>query len=390
MATGILLANFGGPRTLEEIPLVLRDLFADPDIFQTPLGPLGQRALAEVIVRARTPKVRRAYGSIGGKSPLYEITQRQAVALGAALKARGFDGPIAIGMRYGLPSQHQGTEELLSQGIDRLLVVPLYPHYSLSTVGSTINEQRRVMAALGKADLPWDIVPPFPKDAGYIQAVAATIVRTLQRWEEARLTHNRVLMFSAHGLPQSFVDAGDPYPKQVRATVQRVLQELGYTGQAALTFQSRVGPVEWLKPYTDEAIPEWADQGVEGIIAVPISFVADNLESLEEIDIEYRHLAWECGIQSFMTVPCVNDDPAFIQALADLVGRRLGRPGPIPAACTLPGRRKRSGIIGLEEYREAVRLGQPFDPYAIRVEGPWKAVRRRRGKRSIPAPEGQG
>lgn len=381
---GVLIANFGGPRSLEEIPLVLRDLFTDPDIFDTPLGPLGQRALAEIIVYFRTPKVARAYATLGGSSPLVPITQEQSELVRRELEAAGVAVPVSIGMRYGLPTLAEGVRELLSQGVDRILLAPMYPHYSISTVGSTINAMRQVMATLAPA-MPWDTLPQFPTYPGFIRTFGDRLRQSLQEWDDARLTGNRVLMFSAHGLPQSFVDQGDPYPRHIRATAAALVREVGYVGRWEVTFQSRVGPVEWLKPYTDEAIPRWSDEGVEGIIAVPISFVADNLESLEEIDHQYRELASECGISAFATVPCVNADPEFCAELAGMVLKRLRKPGPVPVACTLPGRRRPvSQLVGYPQYLEARRRGTTFRPESLRVTAPWwPDVRKRSGPQQL-------
>lgn len=381
---GILLANFGGPRSPQEIPVVLRDLFTDPDIFDAPLGPLGQRALAEIIVYFRTPKVQKAYNTLGGSSPLVPITEEQAAAVRTQLASRGIDVPIAIGMRYGFPTIAQGVKELQAAGVDRILLAPMYPHYSISTVGSTINEMRRVMATQAPG-MPWDTLPQFPTHPGFIASFAAQIQQTLQKWEAARLTSNRVLMFTAHGLPQSFVDQGDPYPRQIRSTAAALVQAVGYVGRWEVTFQSRVGPVEWLKPYTDEAIPQWADEGVDGIIAVPISFVADNLESREEIDHQYRHLAAECGISAFATVPCVNAAPDWCDALADMLAHRLAKPGPVPVQCMLPGRRApKSQLIGYPQSLQAQERGQKYVPERLRVTGPWwKSIRSRRGPQQL-------
>lgn len=381
--TGILLANFGGPRTPAEIPRVLEDLFSDPDIFQTPFGPLGQKALAKFITAVRTPKATKAYAGIGGASPLVAITGRQRDALAERLRARDCVSPLAIGMRYGEPALEAGLRELLDQGCKEVLLAPLYPHYSISTTGSTLNAMGRLVARIAPG-LRWDALPSFPTHPGYIAALAETIAPLLHLWDADRLPANKVLLFSAHGLPLSFVQQGDPYPTQVRATATKVIEALGYQGAWMLTYQSRVGPVEWLKPYTDETIEQLADAGIEGIIAVPISFVADNLESLEEIDQEYRHLAWECGIHAFQTVPCLNDFPAFITALADLLLKRLMKPGPVPGPCTLPGRRPRPQLIGLSEYEQARRAGRLFDPAAHPITAPWwKSVRRaqRNGRR---------
>jgi len=381
---GILLANFGGPRSVEEIPIVLRDLFNDPDLFDNPLGPLGQRALAEMIIYFRTPRVEVAYRRIGGASPLVALTEQQAGSVRMLLAEREIAAPVAIAMRYGFPTIAEGVKELRDAGVDRILLAPMYPHYSISTVGSTINEMRRVIAKHAPG-LPWDTLPQFPIQPGFIASFASQIQQTLDKWDAARLTGNRVLMFTAHGLPQSFVDQGDPYPRQIRATAAALVQAVGYVGRWEVTFQSRVGPVEWLKPYTDEAIPQWADEGVDGIIAVPISFVADNLESREEIDHQYRKLAAECGISAFATVPCVNVDPAWCSALTDMLIARLAKPGPIPVQCMLPGKRMPvSQLIGFPQAQAAKASGDHFRVERLHVTAPWwKWIRKRTGPQQL-------
>ncbi|MED6159525.1 hypothetical protein PIB30_043098 [Stylosanthes scabra] len=316
---GILLLNLGGPETLNDVQPFLFNLFADPDIIRLPrLFRFLQRPLAKLISVLRAPKSKEGYAAIGGGSPLRKITDDQALALKEALDAKGLSSNVYVGMRYWYPF----TEEAIKRdGITRLVVLPLYPQFSISTTGSSIRVLQHMFredAYLSK--LPVSIINSWYQRQGYIKSMADLIEKELQSFSEPE---EAMIFFSAHGVPVSYVeDAGDPYRDQMEECIYLIMQELearGINNEHTLAYQSRVGPVQWLKPYTDETLVELGQKGVRSLLAVPVSFVSEHIETLEEIDMEYRELALESGIKNWARVPALGLTPSFITDLADAV-----------------------------------------------------------------------
>jgi protoporphyrin/coproporphyrin ferrochelatase len=321
---GVLLLNLGGPDKLEDVRPFLYNLFADPEIIRLP-SPLLQAPLAWLISTLRSGKSRENYKKIGGGSPLRRITEAQAQAMRDRLKEMGHDVSVYVGMRYWHPFTEEAMAEVKRDKIEKVIVLPLYPQFSISTSGSSF----RLLEALWQSDpdlaqVEYTVIPSWYDFPGYLQAMAQLIGKRVDDTDDPANAH---IFFSAHGVPVSYVEeAGDPYQKEMEACTAAIMQTMGRPNQYTLAYQSRVGPVEWLQPYTEEAIVELAEKGIAELVVVPISFVSEHIETLEEIDMEYREIAETAGIKTFARVPAPDTDPTFIQALADLVIQAMNSP----------------------------------------------------------------
>ncbi len=329
---GVLLLNLGGPDKLEDVRPFLYNLFSDPEIIRLP-SPLLQAPLAWLISSLRAKKSQENYKKIGGGSPLRRITEAQAQALGTQLSQNGHDAQVYVGMRYWHPFTEEAIAQIKKDKIDELVVLPLYPQFSISTTGSSF----RLLDRLWQADpelqkIKYTVVPSWYENSGYLQSMANLIATKLDQVKDPSTAY---IFFSAHGVPVSYIEeAGDPYQKEIESCASLIMQKLNRPNPYKLAYQSRVGPVEWLQPYTDLAIAELAAQGVKELVVVPISFVSEHIETLEEIDMEYREIAEHAGIETFARVPAPDTDPTFIQALADVVLTALGD-RPIPFSATI-------------------------------------------------------
>jgi ferrochelatase len=327
---GIVLFQLGGPDSLEAVKPFLLNLFLDPDII--PLGPFGllRRPIAKMISERRSIPVAGKYAEIGRRSPIGTLTERQRARLVEAVSP--FVEPVAVtAMRYWHPFTAEAVAELRKAGpLDEIVLLPLYPHYSYATTLSSLKEWRRVVeqakwdGANGRP--PERTIDHFYDHPLYIQALVRRIGSVLRQFEDSSRIH---LVFSAHGLPMSLVEKGDPYPKQIEETV-RMASELGakqYPGWPkihVLCYQSRVGPAKWLEPPLTGTIERLAGEGVKEMLVVPISFVTEHIETLHEINIEAREEAEKLGVKRFRMMPAVGDSPLFIGALTDLVLRAVG------------------------------------------------------------------
>jgi len=325
---GVLLLNLGGPERIQDVGPFLYNLFSDPEIIRLP-NPALQKPLAWLISSLRASKSQEAYRSIGGGSPLRRITEQQARELQSVLRQRGIEATSYVAMRYWHPFTESAVADIKADAIDEVVVLPLYPHFSISTSGSSFRELQRLRQSdPAFARLPIRCIRSYYDDPGYIGAMAELIAREIQACPDPARAH---VFFSAHGVPRSYVEeAGDPYQEEIetcaRLIMERLESDLGHANAFTLAYQSRVGPVEWLKPYTDEALEELGQQGVKDLVVVPISFVSEHIETLEEIDIEYRELATEAGITNFRRVPALDTTPSFIDGLAHLVQQALEGP----------------------------------------------------------------
>lgn len=322
--TGVLLLNLGGPECLEDVRPFLYNLFSDPEIIRLPVAWL-QRPLAWMISTSRAKKSQQNYKKIGGGSPLRRITEEQAQALRQQLQSMGREANIYIGMRYWHPFTEEAIAEIKRDGIEELVILPLYPQFSISTSGSSFRLLEKIWQddpAL--ANIRYTVVPSWYDRPGYLRSMADLIAQQLDQLPNPTSGH---VFFSAHGVPVSYVEeSGDPYQREIEACSQAIMQTLHRPNQSTLAYQSRVGPVEWLQPYTEDALVELAEQGVQDLVVVPISFVSEHIETLEEIDIEYREIAEAAGIHNFRRVPALNTHPGFIQDLADMVIEALQSP----------------------------------------------------------------
>ena len=322
---GVLLLNLGGPDQLEDVGPFLFNLFSDPEIIRLPFRWL-QSPLAWFISTMRAKKSQENYLQIGGGSPLRRITEEQADALEQCLRQKGYDAYVYVGMRYWHPFTEEAIARIKRDRIERLAILPLYPQFSISTSGSSF----RLLEKLWQEDLTlenqieYTVIPSWYQRPGYLKAMAQLIAEQLDRFSNPDRVH---LFFSAHGVPLSYVEeAGDPYQQEIEDCTALIVKTLNRPNPHILAYQSRVGPVEWLKPYTEEAIEELGSQGVSDLLVVPISFVSEHIETLQEIDIEYRELAERSGIQNFHRVPALNTHSVFINDLANLVIEALDSP----------------------------------------------------------------
>lgn len=312
--TAVLLLQMGGPDSLDAVEPFLLNLFSDRDIIR--LGPAFlQPVLARWIARRRAPKVEAQYEKIGGRSPIRELTAAQALALEEKL-GQGFRCFPA--MRYWRPSTIEALAAVKKEGISRIFALPLYPQYSRATTGSSFNELRRVLALSG-VKFPFSCIESFHNHPLYITALACTLEEGINFFPEGEEV---TLLFSAHSLPVSFIESGDPYLSHVEETVQLVMEKFPKYPYH-LAFQSKAGPVKWLEPSTEEAIARLATEGCRNLLMVPVSFVCDHIETLYEIDVTYAALAREQGIVRFHRAPSLNTSPLFVDCLADLVRTAL-------------------------------------------------------------------
>ncbi|GAC1703362.1 MAG: ferrochelatase [Candidatus Acidiferrum sp.] len=344
---GIVLFQLGGPDSLAAVEPFLLNLFLDPDII--PLGPLGllRRPIAKLISARRSIPVAGRYAQIGRRSPIATLTERQRVRLVAAVSP--YIDPVAvIAMRYWHPLTTEAVNALRGAGpLDEIVLLPLYPHYSYATTLSSLKEWRRVYGSPPNSP-PVRTIEHFYNHPLYIQSLVANVGRVLRQFPDSSRIH---LLFSAHGLPMSLVEKGDPYPQHIEETVRLTCEHGAQQFRAwprthFLCYQSRVGPAKWLQPPLTATIERLGHEGVKEMLVVPISFVTEHIETLHEINIEARAEAAKFGIERFRMMPAVGDSPYFIAALKDLVLRAVGITAdssvhprfspPFPASTTIP------------------------------------------------------
>jgi ferrochelatase len=314
MTTAVILYNLGGPDGPDDVRPFLFNLFNDPMIIGAP-API-RWLLAQVISRKRAPIAREIYAHIGGGSPLLANTRAQADAVEAALNAGGDESyKCFVAMRYWHPMCDAVMKEVIEAQPDRIVLLPLYPQFSTTTVGSMMRVWERA-ARKQKLDIPVTALCCYPTDPGFIGAVSGLLASALEG--VSRDTKDVRVLFSAHGLPKQIVEGGDPYQSQVEQTAAAVMAKLGQELDWLCCYQSRVGPLEWIGPSTDDEIERAGADG-KSVVIVPIAFVSEHSETLVELDIEYRDLAEKAGVTAYVRVTTVGTAPAFIDGLADLV-----------------------------------------------------------------------
>jgi ferrochelatase len=321
---GIVLLNLGGPDSLRAVRPFLYNLFSDRDIIR--LGPpFLQKPLAWLISTLRSKKAEDMYSQIGGKSPILEITTAQAEALekelnqGSGVGGQGSEKKfkVYIGMRYWHPFMKDTISRIKEEGIRRLIVLSLYPHYSKATTGSSVDDFKKAVQGSG---IQIRYIEDWPDFAPYIDALAALAAEGISEFKGSEFE----LLYSAHSLPQSFIDEGDPYLDHIKKTIEAVNKKLSgepynLTGlKSSLSFQSKTGPVKWLEPSTEEAIETLSKRGGKNLFVVPVSFVSDHIETLYEIDILYGDLAEKHGI-TLKRCKALNTSGHFIGAMKELV-----------------------------------------------------------------------
>jgi protoporphyrin/coproporphyrin ferrochelatase len=311
---GVVLFQLGGPDSPDAVEPFLYNLFCDPDIINFPLAWIARRPLARYIARRRAAVVRDHYAAIGGQSPIRLLTARQAAKLEAALSDQ-FDARCWVAMRYWHPLTAETALEVRATPLDELVLLPLYPQYSFATTLSSLKEWRRVYRAAPQAPPP-RLVEEFHIHPLYIEALVERIAASLTHFDAPENAH---LVFSAHGLPLSLIEHGDPYQRQIEETVRAVLARGGWQNAHTLCYQSRVGRQRWLEPSLHQTISQLGREGKRHLLVIPISFVTEHIETLHEIDIEARAEALAVGIEDFAMMPAVGDSARFIAALAALV-----------------------------------------------------------------------
>ena len=315
---GVVLFQLGGPDSPDAVEPFLYNLFCDPDIIDFFGAWFARRPLARYIARKRAGVVREHYNDIGGHSPIRLLTTRQATALEAAL-APHFDAKCFIAMRYWHPLSAEAAAQVNAWNAPELVLLPLYPQYSFATTSSSLKEWKRVYRANGSAPRTHTVESFFDHPL-YVQSVAEKIALTLTHFDAPDSAH---IVFSAHGLPLSLIERGDPYARHVAETVKLVMQRGGWKNAHTLCFQSKVGRRKWLTPSLTDTIAELARSGQKNLLVVPIAFVTEHIETLHEINIEAREQAHHLGVKQFEMMPAVGDSPTFISALADVVLRSL-------------------------------------------------------------------
>ncbi len=317
----VVLFQLGGPDTLEAIEPFLYNLFCDPDIIDFPFARIGRKPLAKLISRTRARKVQHHYAVIGGGSPIRRFTEQQARSLESKLAECGLDARCFVAMRYWHPFTSEAIEQLQAANCDEVVLLPLYPQYSSTTTGSSLNEwRRRRPGDLFHGDLPTHCIENFYRHELYLQALRERVDEALARFSHPDQPE---LVFSAHSVPVAVIDKGDPYQRQIEETVELLMRRGGWRNRHRLCYQSKVGASKWLQPSLHRTLHELAAEKVREICVVPVSFVSDHVETLGEIDHHAREEAYGLGMTRFEMTAGLNDSPTFIAALADLVWKQL-------------------------------------------------------------------
>jgi ferrochelatase len=314
---GVVLFQLGGPDRPEAIQPFLFNLFCDPDIIDFPCARIGRKPLAKLISATRAKKVHHHYSAIGGSSPIRRFTEQQAGALQDRLTADGLDARCFVAMRYWHPFTAEAVEQLRAASCDEVILLPLYPQYSSTTTGSSLNEWRRLF----HDDTPVHCVAAFYRHPLYLDALVEKVDEALARFSRSERAE---IVFSAHSVPLVVIEKGDPYQRQIEETVKLVMQRGGWRNRYRLCYQSKVGASKWLQPSLRRTIRDLAAERVREACVVPIAFVSDHVETLGEIDHEARQEAAALGIKQFEMTSGLNDSPRFIAALVDLVMTALG------------------------------------------------------------------
>ena len=313
----ILFLQLGGPENLDEVPGFLYRLFSDPDVIRVKPAIL-RKAIAASIALARQKASRELYRAIGGGSPIRRLTEAQAAGVEERLRARGEDVLVRVGMNCSRPFVEDVVRELAASGVDRFLAVPLYPQYSLTTTKGALERARAAVERFAPGAL-LDETCSWPAHPLFAEAHAELIREAIASFPDPRPEAVHVL-FSAHSIPKKLVTReGDPYPDEVEESIRAIVERLPGPPSWSLAFQSKLGPVEWLGPPTLQEIGRLGNEGRKQVLAVPIAFVTDHVETLYEIDQLFGDAAKNAGIEHFRRTPGLNDRPTFLRALEQIV-----------------------------------------------------------------------
>lgn len=313
--TTVVLLNMGGPKTNADVPDFQKRLFSDPILIRFPLSFLFQGLFAWLLVTFRVKAAMERYQLIGGGSPIAASTERQTQALREELIRRGRKIEVIYSFNYSEPFPEETIQTVQQAGKSDILLLSLYPHYSKATTGSNIHYLKKAASRI-YPQVQFSQAPAYYLHDGYIQAFVDRIKEQIKPGESL---DDFYLLFSAHGLPMYFLTEGDPYPFEINQTVAQILSKLGRTKRWSLVYQSAVGPFEWFKPAVEDMMAALARRGIKKFLFVPVSFVTDHIETVCEIDIEYRKLAESLGVKDFRMSRAVECHPGFIGALADSV-----------------------------------------------------------------------
>ncbi|CAN5392471.1 ferrochelatase [soil metagenome] len=319
---GVVLLNLGGPDSLGAVEPFLYNLFSDPDIIDFPGSFLFRKRLAKLISTRRAPWVIKQYSEIGGKSPLKDHTLRQAALLEKKLN-EAFPAKVYAAMRYWRPSTEEALDAIERDQVKRVILLPLYPQYSIATTASSVKEWKKQLALRG-SNISFSLIDSYYDHPTYIDAFIERIRDGLDRFP-AKTRDDVTILFSAHGTPMKLVRQGDPYSSHIAKTVEAIIERGQITQATTLCYQSKVGPLKWLTPSTPDTIGRLASEGVKNMLLVPVAFASDHLETLFELGIEYRRQAVEKGVRQYEVTEGLNDSPLFIEALAELVFRKAGK-----------------------------------------------------------------
>lgn len=315
----VILFNLGGPDKPEAVEPFLFKLFNDPAIIRVP-NPF-RWLIAKIVSKRRAPMAREIYAELGGGSPIVPLTEEQGRALDAELANGESEFRCFIAMRYWHPFADEAAAAAKAWGADEAVLLPLYPQYSTTTTESSFRDWERAAAKAGLA-VPARAVCCYPMDEGFVAGYATLLKEAIAR---AGGPEGLRILLSAHGLPKKVVEQGDPYQAQVEQSCAAILARLGIAGlDWVTTYQSRVGPLEWIGPATDDEIRRAGAEG-KSLVVLPVAFVSEHSETLVELDKEYGHLAKEAGVPTYVRVPALGTEPQFIQGLARLVREAAGR-----------------------------------------------------------------
>ncbi|XP_043794449.1 ferrochelatase, mitochondrial isoform X1 [Apis laboriosa] len=321
--TGILMLNMGGPSKIEEVHEYLLRIMTDRDMIQLPF----QSRLGPWIAKSRTPKVQKKYEEIGGKSPILEWTNKQGKLLCEKLdKISPKTAPHKhyVAFRYANPLTENTLQKIEEDGVEHTIIFSQYPQYCCATSGSSFIEIYKYYKNRQlPSNMKWSVIDRWATHPLFIETITERIKEELVLFPDD-IRSNVIILFSAHSLPLKAVSRGDAYASEVAGTVALVMEKLRYCNPYKLVWQSKVGPVSWLEPFTDDAIKAYVKQGKKHFILVPVAFVNEHIETLHELDIEYcKELAEELGIDKIRRTAAPNDHPTFINALADIVVSHL-------------------------------------------------------------------
>ena len=347
---GVVLFNLGGPDSLEAVEPFLYNLFQDPDIFTFPLASLVRKPLAKFISKRRAKTSRTYFEYMGGKSPIMELTLKQAEALENSLNidragpaaphpqlrhrfaagdnwgspsrvTHSIEFKVVVAMRYWKPFTEDALRILQQEGIQKVILLPLYPQYSYTTTRSSEREWDLQCKKLGMSFEKVIRISDYHDHPLYIQSVVERIREAIEKFpaEKQKEVH---LLFSAHGIPMKEIEAGDPYDQQIRKSVNEILKSFPEYSHT-LSYQSKVGPLKWLEPSTVDTLQKLAQEGKKQIVAIPISFVSDHSETLYELKKLYGELATSLGVEQYELMPALNGHPNFIECLKEKVIKSL-------------------------------------------------------------------